>query len=251
LWFFGSRASEVTTVKAGTTLDDVIYEYDDAGYGQGALRARVIDVLALKTTRYQYDALDRLTRARTYTTGTTAPADSSTCAADARLACYEYGLDASGNRTQRTVTGSSVPNSTTSYVYNDANELSTRTAGASVSTYAYDANGNQTIRTGAAPRTLGYNLRDQTTNLAGTAIGYLGAGQDQAVSEGATALQYNVLGLSSRSSAGTISYYTRAIDGSPLAQRTGTSREYYTADALGSTIRTTDAAGTTKATYAL
>lgn len=29
------------------------------------------------------------------------------------------------------------------------------------------------------PRTLGYNLRNQTTNLADTTIGYLGAGQDQ------------------------------------------------------------------------
>jgi len=210
----------------------------------------MIDVLAAKTTRYQYDALDRLSRARTYPTSATAPDDLSTCAADARLACYEYTIDATGNRTQRTVTGSAVTNSSTTYAYNDANQLTTRTAAAAVSTYNYDANGNQTTRTGGSPRTLGYNLRDQTTNLAGTTIGYLGAGQDQPVSEGSTTLQTNVLGLGRRTLAGSASYYTRTNDGTPLTQRTGTSREYYIQDALGSTIRTTDTTGNTQATYA-
>ncbi len=105
------------------------------GYGQGVPRVRAVDMLAGKTTRYSYDELDRLRRARTYTTGTTAPADTSDCASDPRLACYEYGLDAAGNRTQRTVTGSSVTNSSTTYAYNDANQLTRRTAGTAVSDY--------------------------------------------------------------------------------------------------------------------
>ena len=247
---YAGRLQEIIATKGATTLEDVSYAYDDASYGEGALRVRMIDVLAGKTTRYEYDALDRLIRARTYTIGSSAPAEGSSCAVDPRLACYEYGLDATGNRTQRTVTGSSAPNSTTTYAYNDANQLTTRTAGASVSTYAYDANGNQTIRSGAAPRTLGYNLRDQTTDLAGTTMSYLGAGQDQAVTEGTTTFQHNVLGLGRRTAAGSASYYTRAVDGTPLAQRTGTDREYYIQDALGSITRTTDAAGATQATYA-
>jgi len=247
---YAGRLEEIKATKGTTVLDHITYGYDDASYGQGVLRVRMIDVLANTTTRYQYDALDRLSRARTYTTGTTAPADSSTCATDARLACYEYALDAAGNRTQRTVTGSSVTNSSTTYAYNDANQLTTRTAGSSVSSYNYDQNGNHTTRTGAAPRTLAYNLRDQTTNLAGTTMGYLGAGQDQLVSEGSSSLRHSILGLARRTASGTTSYYTRGVDGTPLAQRTGTNREYYTADALGSTIRTTDAAGNTQATYA-
>ena len=247
---YAGRVAEIKAIKDTTTIEHLKYEYDDASYGQGVLQARMIDVLAGKTTRYQYDDLDRLTRARTYTTATTAPADSSSCASDPRLACYEYGLDAAGNRTQRTVTGSSVTNSTTSYAYNDANQLTTRTAGSSISSYNYDANGNHTSRTGAAPRTLAYNLRDQTTNLAGSTMGYLGAGQDQLVSDASTTLQHNILGLGRRTPAGgTASYYTRTNDGTPITQRSGTDREYYIQDALGSTIRTTDTAGNTQATY--
>ena len=247
---YAGRLQEIKAVKAGATIEHVTYEYNDASYGEGALRVRMIDVLAGKTTRYEYDPLDRLVRARTYTTGSSAPAEGSPCAVDPRLACYEYGLDAAGNRTQRTVTGSGAPNSTTTYAYNDANQLTTRTAGASVSTYAYDANGNQTIRSGAAPRTMGYNLRDQTTNLAGTTMSYLGAGQDQAVTEGTTTFQRNVLGLGRRTASGSASYYTRAVDGTPLAQRSASNREYYIQDALGSTTRTTDTTGATQATYA-
>lgn len=246
---YAGRLQEIKATKATTTLEHLTYDYDDASTGQGVLRVRMVDVLAAKTTRYQYDDLDRLARARTYTTGTTAPALSSTCAADGRLACYEYDLDAAGNRTQRSVTGSSVTNSTTTYAYNDANQLTTRTAASNVSSYNYDANGNHTTRTGTDPRTLAYNLRGQTTNLAGTTIGYLGAGQDQPVSEGATTLQHNILGLGRRTTSGTASYYTRTVDGSPLAQRTGSDREYYIQDALGSTLRTTDTTGATQATY--
>lgn len=54
-------------------------------------------------------------------------------------------------------------------------------------------------------------MRDQTTSIDGTALGYLGAGQDDAVSEGAKALQNNLLGLGGASG----DYYTRQVDGHP------------------------------------
>lgn len=66
----------------------------------------MIDMLANKTTDYTYDALDRLTRARTYPTSATVPDETSTCVADARLACYEYTIDDAGNRTSRIRDGS-------------------------------------------------------------------------------------------------------------------------------------------------
>ena len=63
--------------------------------------------------------LNRLDLARTYTAGTTPP--SGTCAAAPALACYDYALDAVGNRTALTVRGSTLTAADYTFAYNDAN----------------------------------------------------------------------------------------------------------------------------------
>lgn len=243
------RLFNIKAVKATTTLEDIDYPSYANATGQGVLRDRAIDKVTGRSTQYQYDGQDRLFQARTYTTGGPVPSLSDPCATNGALACFEYAMDAASNRTSKTITGSTISSSVTSYVYNDANEIVSRISGVA-NNYSYDTNGNQLTRPlNGVPRTMTYNVRDQATAIDGTSIGYLGASQDQAVSEGSTILKNNVLGLGARTIGGTTDYYTREIDGTPLAQRTGSARQYYLSDALGSITATTDSTGNAQATY--
>lgn len=78
-------------------------------------------------------------------------------------------------RERESVTGTQVANKTTSYAYNDANELCWTAAGAitipscstppaGAASYSHDGDGNQT---NAAGRISEYNLRDQAIEIAG------------------------------------------------------------------------------------
>jgi len=207
------------------------------------LRESVIDDVAKTKTEYGYDALDRLRIARTASL-----ADPATT-----LASYEYLLDGASNRERQTITGTQVANKTTSYAYNDANQLCWRAPGAitnpvcatppaGTATATYDADGNQT--NDAAGRTATYNLRDQTTSLTAggttSTFGYLGAGQATWTSIGSTGFQHNALGLA----AGGSTYWTRDEGGALVSQRSPAGRHYYLFDALGSVTGLTDTNGT-------
>ncbi|CAN5529625.1 hypothetical protein BH20ACT17_BH20ACT17_15130 [soil metagenome] len=254
------RLDFIKATKGSTVLqhESYVYAYDAEGSfsaGQGVMRIRTVDHKNNRSTRYQYDARNRLVRARTYTTGGTVPSASDGCYVVGALACYEYAYDAASNRTTRITTGYLIANTTTNFTYNDANQLLSKSGQpAGTPDYTYDANGNQLTRptSPSALRAMAYNERDQASPIDGVSLAYLGAGQDQPISEGSLSLRYDLLGLDERVNASSTDDYTREINGTPLSQRTtttsGSSSEYYLSDALGSITATTDSAGNLQAT---
>ncbi|WP_205698626.1 RHS repeat domain-containing protein [Conexibacter sp. SYSU D00693] len=129
--------------------------------------------------------------------------------------------------------------------FNEANQMTSFNG--STNSLTYDANGNlRTVtRAGTAgpaldALTLTYNQRDQIASVNGTALTHLGASNDELITEGTTALQYNFLGLSRKGS----TYFTRTDKGDPIAQRTvGGVTQYYVTDRLGSVIALLDQSG--------
>jgi RHS repeat-associated protein len=291
-WDDASRVDRITTTKGSSKLQDFLFDYRKGGQ-ETWLRTLMRDDVASpnRRTAYAYDSLDRLVRARTedaavlpppgpdkrpqgrtrgtrgvFTRGPLARTTGGTpettpCTTVAGFACYEYTLDAAGNRLKERVTGSQVTDRVTSYGYNKANQLCwwigsdqavsgtsdcpARPTGANVPTY--DANGNETSN--GAGRSAAYNRRDQTTSFTiggqATNMTYLGAGQERWTGEGTNAFQHNVLGLGSRGT----TYFTRVEDGTPVSNRTGTARLYYLLDPIGSVTGLTDANGSVVKTY--
>ncbi len=97
---------------------------------------------------YTYDALDRLTQAKTTSSSGSVRDD------------FRYAWDAVGNRTSETVRQAGLLGAsdvTTTSSFNAADQLTIRGG----VTYSYDANGNQTAS--SAGQALAYNGADQTT----------------------------------------------------------------------------------------
>jgi len=241
------RLTEIHAQRTGSgagTLQRFRYSYANPSTGrQTPLRSQVIDDVLGHTTRYGYDALDRLEVATTRA-GTGEAFDGSL------LREYAYTLDEAGNITNRTTAGSEIGTSSTTAAFNEANQLCWRsTSGATPpadacttgAQFSYDANGNETST--PLGRSAAYNTLDQTTSFtiggSPTSLVYLGAGQDRWISEGGTSFQHNVLGLGSRGS----TYWTRDESGGPVSRRSGTTRHYFLFDALGSITGLTDATG--------
>jgi RHS repeat-associated protein len=253
-WDQANRLTAIEARKTGAAaaLQRFTYTYQDASQRETGLRHSFRDVLRDETTRYLYDPLDRLIRARTLASGTTPPADTTDCAGSTSLICWDYEYDGASNRTREAMIGGQVIDQTTTYSYNQTNQLlsRTRTGGGTTTTssYSYDANGNE-ISNGAG-RTLTYNRRDQTTAIGATAIGYLGAGQDRQVAEGGKFRQFNVLGLGTieRPTGGSW-HVARDENGNLLSQRSGSERYYYLSDALGSITGLTDTSGNLAANH--
>ncbi len=163
------------------------------------------------------------------------------------MAKWDYGYDKAGNRTSENVDGVG----TTTYSYNAANQLTSLTPpGGSARSFTYDAIGNEL--TNGNGRTLEYNVRDQTTGITSTSGGiktllaYSGASQDDAVLEGSTTIQNNVLGIGIAGS----THYTRDESGTLLGQRTTSlDRQYVVADRLGSVLALTDTSGNVSKSY--
>ncbi len=187
------------------------------------------------TTTYTYDALDRLTRARTLSSLGLVNSD------------YQYTYDAAGNRTSESVPGL-LGTVTTSSSFNDADQL---TARGNV-TYSYDANGNQTGS--SAGQALAYNGADQTTSLkkaGGSALSatYAGASQVERTSAGATSFTNTALGVTASTESGATVATTRDPGGNLVGLRTGAARSYYLLDGLGSVVAVTDASGNVTNSY--
>ncbi len=152
-----------------------------------------------------------------------------------------------GNRTSETVNGV-----TTSSVFNDANQLTSR----GTTSYGYDAAGN--LVSSSAGAAYSYNTLNQSTSIkraGGSAQSqvYAGASQFERIEKQngtGTYTQFgeSILGMLIRKQ-GTGTYYTRLPDGSLLSQRTPTGTHYYLEDGLGSITGMTDANGALVAEY--
>ncbi|MDQ4124215.1 MAG: DNRLRE domain-containing protein, partial [Actinomycetota bacterium] len=226
---------------AGTTLQKFDYAYQEPASGrQTQMIFQKTDGVLGHATRYGYDALDRLTSA-------TIKSSTGDWATNTTLARYDYALDGVGNVTTRTVSGTQAPASTTGYTYNSYDQLCHRQAGAPAAScptttpaYTYDRNGNQLTAPG---RTAAYNALDQTTSISGTALIYLGAGQDRWITEGSGTVQHNALGTGKRTVGTTTESFTRDDTGQLVSRRNGTTRHYYLFDGLGSVTGLTNSSG--------
>lgn len=151
------------------------------------------------TTSYTYDDLLRLQRARTVN------------GSGGEVRDYEYNIDDRGNIARETVTGTTVPNTVTTFAYNDANELCWTAPGtpagdctsspAGATSYGYDDAGNLT--TSSDGLSAGYNLQNQTAEVTPPGgelftMAYADATSDRRTLAGDTRMGYNLLGLASQ-----------------------------------------------------
>ena len=152
--------------KSGTTS----YTYDQADR-----LATVADPLTGATLSYGYNA-DSLPATISYATAGKVGAsqalgytglqqlasDTLKSASGATIASASYGYDADGNLTSQATVGSAGAAST-SYAYNQADELTSAAAGGTTTNYGYDADGDLTSAGGT---TYTYNAQDQPTAAA-------------------------------------------------------------------------------------
>ena len=147
-----NRLTSITNkTSGGTVLSSFGY-----GYNSDDKRTSVTEANG-DVVSYGYDGLLHLSsESRTGTNGYTAA----------------YVVDGVGNRTSSTVGGV-----TTTYAYDNDDEL-TGTTGGFVNTYGYNANGDQTTRTVAGTTyTLTYDFDDQLTSTGGAGFAYDTAGR--------------------------------------------------------------------------
>jgi RHS repeat-associated protein len=227
----GRLASIVAKNGAGSTLTSFAYSYNNPLTGLDSdLRSSLTDAVGNKTA-YTYDALSRVTKAKTANSAGIVTAD------------YQYTYDGNGNRLSQTVNGT-----LTTYSYNPADEMTS----AGGTTYSYDANGNELGYTTGL--TFAYNAKDQTASITppgGLAINmtYTGALQSERTAAGGANFTYSALGLGIDGEPGGTTYYTRDPRGVLTEERTSTGNYYYLFDGLGSTVGLTDANGNVAATY--
>ncbi len=162
------RSTGSTTVKAdGTPVLQLTQAHDLVGnvaaltedhYGSGALPPR--------TVVNTYDNANRLF--------------TETSAQGGRSTLTTYGYDAANNRSSRSVAvtyrGQTTTESTT-YVYNNLNQLQTATvAGGAVTTYGYDFNGNRSSRSvGGQSDTYAYDYENRLVSLTKNTVGGAGS----------------------------------------------------------------------------
>jgi RHS repeat-associated protein len=239
------RITHIVDKKGTTTLKDLTYSYIRSVGGDSEQLRTLTDNVSSEVTTYSYDVLNRLTDAWTKNGSST-------------VRRYQYTLDGNGNIIQRVVTVGSTA-TTTTYVYNQTNQLcwaytgtssnSCGSAPSGATTYTYDANGNQT-GTANPSTSSSYNAKDRTTSLLGMSMGYLGDGQTELITDGTATLHNSILDTTSRTVSGTTDYFTRDDKGLLLADRASSSTKYYLLDPLSSVIATTNSTGSVSASYA-
>ena len=166
--------------------------------------------------------------------------------------------DAAGNRTSQTVTGWGTPGTTT-YQYNNANELESATLGQNTTNYSYNADGEQTA---AGSSSYSWNLAGelisatvggQTTNYT-----YDGAGMRVSATNGANTINYSwneaagglpTLAAETNGSGGALRTYLYGPSSSPASMITSSGSYYYAYDAYGNVSDLTDANGATQWAY--
>jgi RHS repeat-associated protein len=230
------RPSRVKTMNGLTTIADFQYTYTKNSNDTALVQTMINTAGA--TTTYTYDTLGQLSKA---VLGGGSPAS--------WLYCY----DLAGNRTSySTVSGATCPGATTTYTYNDANELTAKNG--SSTGWTYDSNGNETAGVGSATRTSEtYNTKNQYTGatVGGTAatMSYAGRDNTERVSASGVTFQNTMLGLASRTSGGSTTYYTRDPDGTLISVRSSTGSSYYVFDGIGSVAALVSSAGVAVNSY--
>lgn len=222
-------------------------------------------------TNYRYDAIQRLTLATTKTNGGT----SLTTGTTDELRGYTYTLDARGNVTRKTVTGSQVTNGDTTYAHADNNELCWTAPGTptpdcattptGATTYTYDGAGNQTGSTATNGTGIGtgtYNKQNQTTSITppGSStpfeMEYADVTSDRRIRAGDTRMAYSLLGLTAQGPNGSTTHadlFVRDPNTTLVSRVNGGNNDngalYYSYDGLGSVVATTDQTGTVQHRY--
>ncbi|MDQ4068311.1 MAG: hypothetical protein M3203_02355, partial [Actinomycetota bacterium] len=213
---------------AGTVLTDFSYAYTNPTTGSDAgLRYRMTDT-AGAVTNYSYDALDRLTEARSPAT------------------TYAYTFDGNSNRLSQTVNGAR-----TDYTYDAASRMTK----AGSTTYTYDANGNLTGS--SAGMALSYNAKDQTTRVQAAGLlapsldmAYEDADQTERAKSGGTNFESGFLGIAVINEALLVNIHqVRDNRGNLVGQRRDGGL-YYLFDGLGSVVAITDGSGSVRNRYA-
>lgn len=218
----GTRATDA----AGTVLLHLEYTYTTPGTAvQTDLVHTEVDHVAGTSTVYSYDALDRLTTART-----------TSHSSDAVVSEYRYTYDAAGNRT------TSYSGSDGVAVHESSNGVNQLTQQGDT-TFAYDRNGNLTASGDGFAGD--YNARNQTVKLeppggAAVTATYNGAGQSELSELGGDTLTNSALGITRVGG----DRFTRGPDGRLVSMRTAEGEtHYYLTDRLGSVTGLTAANG--------
>lgn len=233
-------SGQITNITAknntGTTLLSRTYSYVNPANNQTTTERFSSSDQASNAVSYTYDALTRLSEAKTKNSVGTVTDDRT------------YSYDATSNRLSQNINGA-----VTSYAYNAANELCWKYGGSSSAacssppggsvTYSYDGNGSLTSRSDGL--SLSYNSANFTTTVTppgGSAMNmaYTGIDQTERVQAGTTSFTYDLMGQSQRAdSSGTV-YDLRDNAGQLISERTPHGTYYVIPDALQSTIGLTD-----------
>ncbi len=250
------RIETVRSRRSGSTgpiVHELNYDYRDP-LCQGTpeqcdreLVQTVIDKQRDRETAYTYDLLGRLTDAKITTTNT-----------DETLEAFKYRYDKASNRTRQVH-----DDQTTTYDYNQNNELTRSDAGLleGSTTYDYDPAGNLTQS--SAGFRADYNAQGQTTRMQGTgslidqALGsdreatfaYAGTGQSERTQKNSTLFTDSLFGLASETTAGDAQYYTRDNTGRLVSVRTPQGSHYYLTDNIGTVVALTGPGGDVSASY--
>jgi RHS repeat-associated protein len=243
----GDPTSLAVKNHAGTVLQGFAYTYQQTAGRQQALVSKIVQQPANLTTAYRYD------NTNAQTTGALTSAIT-TNSGGTQTDNWGYTYDRAGNRLTRrhTISGTTT---TTTYAYNAANELCWAFTGTSsnacasaptgATSYAFDRAGNQT--TGS----LGYDALSRLTTASSNTLSYLTPGNQELVGYGSNAYVNGLLGLERETVGGAAEGYTRQPDGTPVAQRSTTTKQYLFSDELGSiTALADDNANSLTRTYA-
>ncbi len=238
------RLTTVRNAKGSAVLSQFTRTLDKVGNPTKIVTGR----LGVNTTEiFQYDIADRLAKW----------CQATTCTGATKTVTWAY--DPIGNRTQQTRAGVANPGTTT-YTYNDADQLTQTQSGAVVTPYTYDADGNQT---GEGTVTSIYDLAGRLTTVTSgattTSYAYDGDGRRLTRATNATVdTRYAwdtqnplpELALERTDTNTPVRRYTHGLGGDPLALTTPAGTFYYHRDPIGSVTDVTDNAGTAQWRYA-
>jgi RHS repeat-associated protein len=235
----GDVLSVVGESSTGATVTSFTYTYTNGANDTPLVQSQTEnDAVASNSYTYSYNAANELTAAAV-TSGTGTS--------------YAYTYDADGNMLTKTA-GASM----TTYAFNSADQLCWAYGGASsnpcssaptgATTYSFDGDGNETGSSAGA--SFSYNSKNQTTSatyggatLSG--LSYTGQGQDNRISAGSTTFDNSASGTAISTTSGSSTYYLTNGQGTVLGERIGSAHYYFLTNSLGSVVAVINGNGQT------